>query len=70
MPDDVRLWEIADGDQLKAIQRDKLDLEERLEKWLEHDISILAGNLLVIGRQVQTGFGGTLDLSAVVNAES
>ena len=33
MPEDVRLWEIADGDQLKGVEKSKLDLEERLEKW-------------------------------------
>jgi hypothetical protein len=40
----------------------KLDLEERLEDWLEKDSSVLAEGLLVIGRQVETGYGGYIDL--------
>lgn len=39
-----------------------LNLEERLESWLEQDISILSTDLLVIGRQVKTDFGGSIDL--------
>ena len=39
-----------------------MDLEERIENWLEKDISIIANDLLVIGRQVETDFGGVIDL--------
>lgn len=68
MPEDVRLWEIANDDQLREIEKSKLDLEERLEQWLERDISILAENLLVIGRQVRTEFGGFIDLLCMDDA--
>jgi len=37
-------------------------LEERVENWLERDISILSNDLLVIGRQVETDFSGVIDL--------
>jgi RecB family endonuclease NucS len=62
MPEDIRIWEIVDGDKLKEIKKDKLNLEERLEKWLEKDISIISDDLFVIGRQVGTDFGGAIDL--------
>lgn len=65
MPEEIRLWKIEQGDQLNEYRRSGLDLEERLERWLERDISILAPNLLVIGRQVETAFGGMIDLLCI-----
>lgn len=62
MPQDIRLWEIRSGDELKSIKRSKLNIEERIESWLEKDISIISSDLLVIGRQVPTDFGGVIDL--------
>jgi len=62
MPEDIRLWEILKGDDLKEIRKAKLDLEARIEDWLERDISIISDDLLVIGRQVETDFGGIIDL--------
>lgn len=64
MSDQIRLWEIS-KDQLKEITQSKLDLEFRLETWLDNDISILADDLLVIGRQVITDYGGQLDLLCI-----
>jgi hypothetical protein len=51
---EVRLWEVADADSLKQIHQSKLNQEKRLEDWLEADISILASDILVIGRQITT----------------
>lgn len=65
MPEEVRLWQINGSDSLKEIQRASLDLESRLEDWLERDITILARDLLVIGRQVPTGYGGFIDLLCI-----
>jgi hypothetical protein len=62
MPEEVRIWEILEGDKLRELERVKLDLEERIERWLEQDISVLSDDLLVIGRQVGTDFGGVIDL--------
>lgn len=62
MPEDVRVWEILHGDSLKEIRKSKLDLEERVEKWLQDAITIVSNDLLVIGRQVATDFGGVIDL--------
>lgn len=62
MPEEVRLWKIQDDDKLREIPRSSLDFEARLEVWLERDISVLSAGLLVIGRQVETDFGGFIDL--------
>lgn len=62
MPEDVRLWQIIEGDNLKEITKNKLDWEGRLENWIEKDIATISNDLLVIGRQVETDFGGYIDL--------
>lgn len=65
MPQDIKIWEITEDDKLKEIPRAKLNLEERLENWIEQDISMISDDLLIIGRQVQTDFGGIIDLLCV-----
>lgn len=60
----IRLWQV-DNDILNEIPKTKLDFEERLEHWLSSDISIISSKLLVIGRQVETGFGGYIDLLCI-----
>jgi len=62
MPEEVRLWKIDNRTQLKPLTRSKLDLEERLEGWMDGDLSVLADDMLVIGRQTTTAFGGVIDL--------
>lgn len=62
MPEEVRLWNIQPDNKLSALSRSPLDLEDRLEGWLAADISILSDDLLVIGKQVITDFGGIIDL--------
>jgi hypothetical protein len=62
MPQDIRLWEIVGRDDLKEVKKAKLDLEERIENWLEKDDSLIGNDLLVIGRQVSTDYGGAIDL--------
>ena len=62
MPQEVRIWKTLDRKNLKEIKKGKLDLEERIEDWLEQDISIISDGLLVVGRQVETDFGGIIDL--------
>jgi hypothetical protein len=62
MGEEVRVWQVGADDQLTEVGRSKLDLEERIEKWLAQDISVLDPNLLVIGQQVETAFGKLIDL--------
>ena len=64
----VRLWEVISDTELQEIPSDQISLEERLEDWLATDISVLDPNLLVIGRQVPTDFGGTIDLLCLDSA--
>ncbi len=68
MADEVRLWRIEERDILSELRRSPLDLEARIQSWLECDISILAPDLLVIGREVATDFGGFIDLLCVDRA--
>jgi len=65
MPQEIRIWKIEDRVNLKEIRRSKLDLEERIESWIANDISIIFNDLLVIGRQVETDFGGVIDLLCI-----
>ena len=62
MSEEVRMWEILGGETLREVKRTKLDLENRIEDWLDTDISLVSDDLMVIGRQVQTVFGGIIDL--------
>lgn len=62
MSDEVRLWRIGPDERLSEVPREPLDLEARLQDWLTRDISILDPGLLVIGREVETRFGGYIDL--------
>jgi hypothetical protein len=65
MPDGVRVWAVDEGDCLKEMNRSKLDYEVRIENWICNNVSVLVpdnSGLLVIGRQVETSFGGIIDL--------
>jgi hypothetical protein len=62
MTTEIRLWKIEGDNQLKPVPASGLDLEERLEAWLDEDISVLSDELLIIGRQVLTAYGGYIDL--------
>lgn len=65
MTQQIRLWEITSDQTLAEIKGSQVPLEKNLEDWLESDISMLDSNLLVIGRQVQTDFGGIIDLLCI-----
>lgn len=67
MQEDLKIWEVSAEDKLTEIIKTKLNLEARLEKWLERDISILSADLLVIGRQVATDYNGIIDLLCLDN---
>lgn len=65
MSDGIRVWEIDQKDALTELEPSKLDYEERIETWICNNISVLVpddSGLLVIGRQVETFFGGRVDL--------
>jgi len=60
----MELWKISDN-RLVPLDKSTLKLEERLEDWLERDISLIGDDPLVIGRQVHTEYGGYIDLLAI-----
>ncbi len=62
---EVHLWRVGDHDKLIEISPNHLDLESRLQEWLERDISILDPGLLIIGREVETDFGGFIDILCI-----
>ncbi|MEM2515258.1 MAG: endonuclease NucS [Candidatus Caldarchaeum sp.] len=64
MPQEIRLWEVKE-EGLMPIPRAELRFEERLEEWLENNISMISDDLLVIGRQVKTAFGKYIDLLCI-----
>lgn len=61
MPQTVRIWAVQE-ERLAECRSTELDLEQRLENWLFRDVSCLSDDLLVIGRQVETAYGGFIDL--------
>jgi len=58
------LWQIKD-EQLVPLGRATLDLEKRLENWIEKDLSLIGIDALIIGRQVHTRHGGYIDVLAI-----
>ena len=64
MPTGLKFWQIQD-DSPTPVDPRKLNLESRLEDWVNEDVGLVSDDLLVIGKQVQTGYGGKIDLLAV-----
>ena len=60
----MNLWSV-DGGSLKEIQRSRVDLETQLEDWVCADPMLLNLDVMIIGRQVHTAFGGYIDLLAI-----
>lgn len=60
----MNLWQV-NGEQLTEIQPSRLNAEERLEQWIAKDPGIAGLDLLIIGRQVVTEFGGRIDLLGI-----
>ncbi len=60
----TRLWSIH-GDTLANLAVERLNSEDRLESWLDADITILSDEILLFGRQVATDHGGRIDLLGI-----
>lgn len=61
---EIKLWSVL-GDKVEPVNKEALDYENRLEKWILEDISILSNQLAVIGSQVATAFGQRIDILAI-----
>jgi hypothetical protein len=60
----MTVWQV-DGRSLKSLTKRKLDQEQRLEDWVAADPGLLGLAIVIIGRQVQTTFGGRIDLLGI-----
>jgi hypothetical protein len=58
-------WQIDGTNTPTALEEGKLDLEKRLEDWVEKDPSIVADDVLIIGRQAPTKYGTVIDLLGI-----
>jgi len=58
---EMALWRVAEQS-LIEIPPANLDNEQKLENWIVADPSILGMEIAIVGRQVQTPFGGRIDL--------
>ena len=65
MAQKIRLWAVVDNQTLKGVPESDIGLEKRLHDWLEKDIAVLDPDLLVIGREVRTQYGGGIDLLCI-----
>jgi hypothetical protein len=64
MPINMKLWQVKAKD-LQEVKCEPVNDEQRLQEWLVKDKSILGIDVLLIGRQVATTAGGSIDLLAV-----
>ena len=63
MPIEIGIWRVDTTPQ--QVQPILLNAESRLEEWLVNDLSLIAPDLLVIGQQVKTPYGGFIDILAL-----
>lgn len=61
----MKLWRVVQETELKELPTSSLEAEYILEDWISKDSSLLGMELLMIGRQVTTDFGGRIDLLAI-----
>lgn len=61
----MNLLRVTSAGKLERIGHRRLPNEELLEEWLVEDPGLLGLDLLIIGRQVSTDFGGRIDILAV-----
>ena len=60
---EVGIWRI--GEDLSPLSLGGMDYEERLQEIIASDLSIVDPSLMIIGREVGTGFGGRIDILAI-----
>ena len=58
------LWRVENSG-LVALEKQRLDNEDRLEEWIASDASLLGLDVLIIARQLRTPTGGRIDLLAI-----
>ena len=63
MPVEVGIWKL--GKEIEKVEFSVMESEKKLEDLLVQDISILSPQLLLIGRQIPTGYGTFIDMLAM-----
>jgi hypothetical protein len=63
MPMELGIWRI--DKELSRLEVKSLNLEDRLEEFLDKDINIASPNWMIIGRQVHTDYGQYIDLLGI-----
>jgi len=63
MPIEMGVWRL--GAELSRVEFQSIESEEKLEDTLASDLSLVAPNLLLVGRQVPTAHGKFIDLLAM-----
>jgi hypothetical protein len=58
-------WTLGEDSSVTRLYAAELDLEKHLENWAERDPEIVGGDVLLIGRQKYTDFGGIVDLLGI-----
>jgi hypothetical protein len=65
MPTEIKMWNIDNNNVPRAVASEKLDLEYRLEEWIQTDPELVSSEFIIIGKQVKTEYGGFIDLLAL-----
>ena len=60
----MHLWSVENGS-LQEIAKSRVDLESQLENWVYENPMLLNLDVLVLGRQIHTVFGGYIDILAI-----
>jgi hypothetical protein len=60
----MHLWRI-EGDRPVRLPSARLNLETRLEQWICQDLSLVGEDLLLVGNQVTTAYGHSIDILAL-----
>ena len=63
MPIEVGIWRIDKG--VQSVSFGDMGQEMQLQQIIADDISIIDPRLMVIGREVETAYGGRIDLLAI-----
>src|SRR5947209_4259074 len=58
-------WEIGADGMPRRLAPGRIELEKRLEDWVEADIEIVADDVLLLGRQIPAAYGTRLDLLGI-----
>lgn len=64
MPLEMALWRL-DGGGPRALASSRPDSERKLEDWIAADPAVLGMQVAVVARQVQTAYGGRIDILAM-----